>query len=1207
MTSCPHLNELKDLQPPRLSQSVHREECTQCFDNQDQPLGIDVCLHCFNGGCLDHDRHHMRTHLAKSGHSFTLNVKRKLRPSSNRAEDEEPPAKMTKLAIVEERDEDKYEYKTTLKCWKCLPETGLEVLEVTNDAHVQSLVKGVMQSLSSARQSEVKAWQEELTACEHTLTLEQLATGHILESGLAHCSQCELKENLWLCLTCGSLGCGRQQFGGVGGNGHGLQHYEQTQHPVSVKLGTITPEGGADIYCYACNEERVDLELAAHLATFGINVQTQTKTEKSLTELQIEQNLKFDFSLTGEDGKALEPVFGPGLTGLANLGNSCYMASVMQSVFSLPSFRSRYLSSASQHAQTCTVPLPADCLDCQLHKLADGLLSGRYSHPRPTSDHTSPKLTNPLAHDSPTPVFQEGVRPSSFKALIGKGHEEFSTMRQQDSEEFFSHLVTVIRRNLKKSGKEAEDPTEVFKFGMEQKLQCNTCHKVRYRIDPMDVASVPVPKQERGKDADGKTIYEDIDLLTSLKMFTGVEDLEYNCPSCEKRVTAYKRSNFSTFPQVLVIHARRFQLVNWVPTKLEIPVILPSDDILHMGEFLGHGLQLDETLLPDDLPAAPALPEFNAAAMAQLEGMGFPAVRCQKALLATGNSDPNVAMEWLFQHMDDADIDAPIQLASAVGNTAEPSAEQISMLADMGFSAPQAKKALRETGGDAERAVDWLFSHPDDMGDEPTSGSDTPAQVNPGPGGSPSLPATYKLKAFISHKGPSVHSGHYVAHIRAPDPNSAGDSWVLFNDEKVVKADAESVKELKKLAYLYIFEKKEIAELYPNFQERITAAWSDLLGELEKGTAEIASKGSEVVPQVEFSQLQQLSAEEIATIRQRGCVVIRNVVDDAEATGWRKELQEFVKSNPVIGFPEDDKQFFQLYWTRPQVRARGHPNVLQATSWLNSMYRSKADAKLDGVDLSTPLTYADRFRLRHPGNQWNAHPPHVDGGSIERWEDSVFRTCFTDILSGEWRTHDPYDLEGRINARTSLYGRENQSSIFRTYQGWLAVSETAPHEGTLKVFPNVILSNAYTIMRPFFRPTAAPESPDFLHAKSWEYDISSPDFPGIYSIGKGFAGPRPNTGTHPHMRLNDAMDVVHAVEVEHVGKEDSCVMYIPAVPSTPQNMAYVHRQKESFLAGIPPPDFPRTQGESNFVGLGTLEDIESLIGKKAMGVAIPVA
>lgn len=63
--------------------------------------------------------------------------------------------------------------------------------------------------------------------------------------GLAHCASCELTSNLWLCLTCGALGCGRAQFGGIGGNGHALAHFNTTQHPVCVKLGTITPEGGA--------------------------------------------------------------------------------------------------------------------------------------------------------------------------------------------------------------------------------------------------------------------------------------------------------------------------------------------------------------------------------------------------------------------------------------------------------------------------------------------------------------------------------------------------------------------------------------------------------------------------------------------------------------------------------------------------------------------------------------------------------------------------------------------------------------------------------------------------------------------------------------------------------------------------------------------------------------------------------------------------
>jgi ubiquitin carboxyl-terminal hydrolase 5/13 len=121
---------------------------------------------------------------------------------------------------------------------------------------VKLLVDGIMQSMSSSRQSEVKAWEEEINPCEHTLLLQQDPTGHVpgtkcllnLERsnssvGQYHCSSCDLTENLWLCLTCGSLGCGRQQFGGAGGNGHGIAHFDSTGHPVSLKLGTITPEG----------------------------------------------------------------------------------------------------------------------------------------------------------------------------------------------------------------------------------------------------------------------------------------------------------------------------------------------------------------------------------------------------------------------------------------------------------------------------------------------------------------------------------------------------------------------------------------------------------------------------------------------------------------------------------------------------------------------------------------------------------------------------------------------------------------------------------------------------------------------------------------------------------------------------------------------------------------------------------------------------
>jgi uncharacterized UBP type Zn finger protein len=96
---------LAHLKQPALSLSVHREECTQCFDTQvqpqsnesrpchyqltlsplqDDPLGVDVCLTCFNGGCLSAERHHSHTHLKKTGHAFALNVRRRARPRPKR-------------------------------------------------------------------------------------------------------------------------------------------------------------------------------------------------------------------------------------------------------------------------------------------------------------------------------------------------------------------------------------------------------------------------------------------------------------------------------------------------------------------------------------------------------------------------------------------------------------------------------------------------------------------------------------------------------------------------------------------------------------------------------------------------------------------------------------------------------------------------------------------------------------------------------------------------------------------------------------------------------------------------------------------------------------------------------------------------------------------------------------------------------------------
>ncbi|KAJ4406173.1 ubiquitin C-terminal hydrolase Ubp14 [Neurospora sp. IMI 360204] len=786
--SCPHVGSA-NLSKPSPTDNVYREDCTQCFDSIDDPAGLDVCLKCFNGGCAG-DRNHAMLHATSRNHPLVLNIRR----TRKIIERNEPPLKMSKLAIAAETESDRYDTTLTVKCLEC----GIDNLD-KDDATIAPVIDAVMKANTFSRKEEVKAWEQELTTCEHILTMQQGEPRKIESQHLGHCSKCDLNENLWLCLECGNLGCGRAQFGGVSGNSHGLAHATETKHGVAVKLGSITPEGTADVYCYNCDEERIDDNLGAHLANWGIILAEREKTEKSLTEMQIEQNLRWEFSMTTEDGKELTPVFGPGLTGLKNLGNSCYLASILQCLYDLPSFQQRYYG--DKLGSLPSVSDPAEDLETQLRKLGDGLLSGRYS--KSDSDVFASEHTPNVPH-------QKGLQPSMFKHLMGRGHEEFSTMRQQDAFELLQHLIKLITRS--KHPAELGDPTQPMRFVMEQRLQCLNCKKVRYSSNEQDSVFIDVPMEKLPPEEEGQEPkYKPVTLKQCLDNLTASEVVELTCAGCGSKDGFTKRQGFKTFPDVLVVNARKMAVVNWVPVKIDVPVIV-DDEPFDLDEYLSKGQQPDEEALPEDESAKSSAPTFvpNAEALAMLEAMGFPRVRGEKALHATGNSDANAAMEWLFGHMDDPDIDVPLDLSGSSGGAASGGAgaadpEKLAMLESMGLSGPRAVKALKETGGDVERAIEWLFSHPDDDGADAAE-EEAPA-ANEGPkkeAGSSELPAKFQLQSIVCHKGTSIHAGHYVAFIRKKLSEDET-SWVLFNDEKVVKVV--DVEEMKKTAYVYFFKR----------------------------------------------------------------------------------------------------------------------------------------------------------------------------------------------------------------------------------------------------------------------------------------------------------------------------------------------------------------------------------------------------------------
>merc|ERR1719345_256173 len=87
-----------------------------------------------------------------------------------------------------------------------------------------------------------------------------------------------------------------------------------------------------------------DSLLAEHLAHWGIDVMRMEKTAKTLAEMEVDMNVNYDWSRICESGgdTALVRMRGPGMVGLKNLGNSCYMNSSVQLLMGLPEVKARY-------------------------------------------------------------------------------------------------------------------------------------------------------------------------------------------------------------------------------------------------------------------------------------------------------------------------------------------------------------------------------------------------------------------------------------------------------------------------------------------------------------------------------------------------------------------------------------------------------------------------------------------------------------------------------------------------------------------------------------------------------------------------------------------------------------------------------------------------------------------------------------------------
>lgn len=743
----------------------------------------------------------------KTGNPVYLHVKKTKKP----VPEDRPLKKPTLLAIGIDGgfDNNEADFEETHNIVILPDYVSLSYPSVELPEKVRLAADAILLDAGAERKEQVAAWTaDKKLVSVYATNLQQIDNGVVIPPTGWKCSQCDKTDNLWLNLTDGVILCGRKNWDGSGGNNHAVEHYKKTGYPLAVKLGTITADlEAADVFSYPEDDNVLDPLLAQHLAFFGIDFSSLQKTEMTTAEKELDQNTNFEWNRIQESGQEVEPIFGPGYTGLVNLGNSCYLAATMQAVFSARSFSSRYY--INQSLKKAFEEAPADPtvdLNMQLTKLAHGLLSGKYSVPQVENDDNKNVAT------TPTSAEQEGIPPRMFKTLVAASHPEFSTMRQQDALEFFLHFLDQVERS--NAGKTELDPARSFKFGVEDRILCSS-GKVAYNRRNDYILSLNIPLHEatnkeelelfhklkaeklsEGKEVSGDEVVRPrVPLEACLASFSAPEEVhDFYSTALQMKTTAVKSAGLTSFPDYLVLHMRKFVMEEgWVPKKLDVYVDVP--DIIDISHMRSKGHQPGEELLPDGVPIEDdsEIPLANEDIVAQLVSMGFNQIHCQKAAINTSNAGVEEAMTWLLAHMEDPDIDAPI-LRGRGSESVDQS--KVDMLLSFGFQDDVARKALIASGGDIEKATDWIFSNPDaSVSNMDATASNTTS--GPNDADLPDGGGRYRLMGIVSHIGTSTHCGHYVAHILKDG------RWVIFNDNKV----GASINPPKDMGYLYFFER----------------------------------------------------------------------------------------------------------------------------------------------------------------------------------------------------------------------------------------------------------------------------------------------------------------------------------------------------------------------------------------------------------------
>ncbi|XP_008324026.1 ubiquitin carboxyl-terminal hydrolase 20 isoform X1 [Cynoglossus semilaevis] len=244
--------------------------------------------------------------------------------------------------------------------------------------------------------------------CPHLDSIGEVTKEDLLQKSKGTCQSCGAGgPNLWACLQndCPYVGCG-ESF-----SDHSTLHAQAKRHNLTVNLTTFR------IWCYVCERE-VFLEPRPALVPVPTHPHQCRATEQEATSLPAGHPVKgVPLAVAEDEGSEsdddeLKP---KGLTGMKNIGNSCYMNAALQALSNCPPLTQFFLDCSGL---VRTDKKPALCKSYQ--KLISELWhKKRPSYVVPTSLYHGIKLVNPMFRGYAQQDTQEFLR-----CLMDQLHEE---------------------------------------------------------------------------------------------------------------------------------------------------------------------------------------------------------------------------------------------------------------------------------------------------------------------------------------------------------------------------------------------------------------------------------------------------------------------------------------------------------------------------------------------------------------------------------------------------------------------------------------------------------------------------------------------------------------------------------------------------------------------------------------------------------------